>query len=363
GPPELRARLALTMGVVYRSLGLYRDSRPLLDLAVGTFEETGPDSDPLADALVERGRLLTDMETDMELGREGFERALALKEALYGADSPEWATSALHAAVLLKRAGAFDETADLAASAARRLSFHPELQSDRAFALGLYGSIESRRGNHDTALDALKRALALSRNSEPQDLIVTATLLNDLSVAYSRASDQAAAISTTRALLAVDREIYGDEHPYVVSDLHNLAMMNYLAGNPQESLPLLIKVFELRVDSLGGENHPAIGEIYKDLGLVRLALNDVPAARSDIERGLAIITKELGTLHFRTAIVLSAVARLRRETGDLTGAIETMKQVRDIFAETLGRESPRVTKSEAFIAEVSSQLEQARRSP
>ncbi|MEL6545715.1 MAG: serine/threonine-protein kinase, partial [Myxococcota bacterium] len=54
-PAGLRARLAMTIGVVYRSLGLYDESRELLSLAVSVLETSAPDSEELAQAWVEFG--------------------------------------------------------------------------------------------------------------------------------------------------------------------------------------------------------------------------------------------------------------------------------------------------------------------
>lgn len=354
-PKGHRARLALTMGGVYRSLGLYRDSRPLLDLAIKLLEQSTPDSSALADALVERGRLLNDTQDDAELARRGFERALEIRERLHGADSPEWAVTALHASAHLRTIGSISEAAELSSLAASRLESHPQFQSERASALGLFGSLESRRGSHESALEALRRALALSQSAAEPDPATVGDLLNSLSVAYLRAQDYDSAIQTTRELLAVDRQIYGDKHNNVANDVQNLAFMLYRSGKPAEALSLFADALALRRETVGEES-ASIGRLYRDAGLAHLALGDLSAARENIERGTAILGRTFGVNEYEIAVGWSASARLLQAQGAHRRALELIQQAREVFVETVGTGSFRVKDADTLIAELSSQL-------
>lgn len=356
--PAVRARMAVTIGTVYRSLGLFRDARPVLELAVSLQESHAPDSVGHAEALVALGRLVTEMQVDHELGKRSFDRALTIYAGRFGDESPEWAVAAAYAADQRQGAGDFEGASELGRRAARVLRAFPEHQAVGAFALGTYASVESRAGRHDSALAALREALTLAREAPEPELALTASLLNDLSVAQSRAGDQAAAIETTEELLEVDRKIFGEDHAWVASDMHNLAMMLYLQDRADESLPLLEVALAKRAAALGEEN-PAIGEMQKDIGLVQLRLGDLAAAQQRIERAIAIMNATVGPRHYRTGIVLTAAAKLARAKGELQSAVSTMKAAREVLLEALGEESPRIVQADEFIAEVESAIQVA----
>ena len=268
--PLLRARLLDTLGGIHTELGLFDEARPLLDKALTLRERSG---EPLevAATLIRLGALA-------HLSGKGdavplFQRALALREARLGAESPEVAEVLNNLGTALAAQGRFDEAE---ATLRRTLALQERLWGNRdpraAKTLHNLSGIAYYRGRIPEADRLLQRALAIREAVLPPD---------DLELAGSREA---------------------------------LALLRRKQGMPAEAAVLLERL-AATTEKVYGSGHPELARVLLNLGLVRQDLGEDAASRRLLERALAIEEKTLSPGHRQLVRTLAALADLHCEHG------------------------------------------------
>ena len=61
-------------------------------------------------------------------------------------------------------------------------------------------------------------------------------------------------------VLAIDKKVYGDEHPEIATDLNNLAQLLNAQGKPREALEIMKQVLETQKKVFGADqsHHPNV---------------------------------------------------------------------------------------------------------
>jgi tetratricopeptide (TPR) repeat protein len=269
--PLLRARLLDTLGGIDTELGLYDEARPLLQEALALRERLHPEDVEVAETLVRLGALA-------HLSGKGdavplFKRALALREARLGTESPEVADILNQLGAALAAKGRFDE----AETALRRtLALQERLwgKGDLRVAKSLHNlsGIALYRNRTDEAGRLLERALAIREAALPAD---------DLDLAGSREA---------------------------------LALLRQKQGRPAEAVALLERL-AATLETVYGPVHPNLGKTLLNLALARASLGEDAAAQKLLERALAIDEKALAPDHPQLVRALATLADFDFEHG------------------------------------------------
>jgi tetratricopeptide (TPR) repeat protein len=308
--PAIQATLMDTLGTVYMGLGLYDQSRPLLDRAVATRRRL-PGVDPLelSDSLSHQGELMA-LQAEFEAGEKAYREAIRIASA-----QPRDRQSQVDLASSLAGLGTLLELDGRYADAEQTLREALKLQQ------ALYGANDpgvartlkdlamtiTRGGNPGAAIPLMQRALAVQRElagNEPHPDL--AEVLNDAGFVFNENGDLDNAEKFYRESLAMYQRLLGDKHPYVATELENVALTVRSKGDLAGAEALLRQSLEIHRD-LQGEHHPEVGRALFNLASVQYDRGETQEALANMHQTLAIYRKAYPGDHPEIAIVLNTM--------------------------------------------------------
>jgi tetratricopeptide (TPR) repeat protein len=223
-----------------------------------------------------------------------YERALAIREKVFGPEHVFTAASLHHLACLLRDQG------DLAGA----------------------------RPLHERALAIHEKALG------PEDPS-TAQSLNDLVRLLRDQGDFAGARVLLESALATFEKALGPEHPSTASSLHNLALLLQAQGDLARARPLHERSLAIREKVFGPEHSSTVTSL-NNLALLLQAQGDLAGARASLERALAICEKAVGPEHPNTNRVRGNLARVWLAYGNANKALPLGETALVAHDKTLG---------------------------
>jgi eukaryotic-like serine/threonine-protein kinase len=320
GEPEVQARLMLTVGNVYWSLGLYREAGPILEKSVEMrrrlfgddnldtlasmealafdYQSQGraSDAEPLYMQIIERRRRLQGEDHEDTLKAMN---GLAWVYRLQGRFTEE---ERLHRQVFETRRrilgdehrGTLQAAADLGGSISNQRRYveaeailRPTLETERRvlgkdhpMTLGgefaLADALEGQR--HMAEAETLLRdALGGMRRVLGPDHNTTLSAENDLATLCDHAGRYPEAERLYRDTLERRRRVLGDDHPETLSTISNLANMASVQGRYKEAETLLREALD-RQRRLFGDKHPDTVSTLYNLGCTAALRGDRTAA-------------------------------------------------------------------------------------
>jgi eukaryotic-like serine/threonine-protein kinase len=312
--PRVRGRLLASMGNAYRQLGLYRESRPLLEQSVRLESESlGPDDPRVARGHYALAGLLRRL-GDFDAAREHYQAALAIRER---AGSPEdLAISLAGLANLGVDEGQYAEASELYRRALAIIARDGGQDSPRyATPLSGLALAQSGLGAADSARAMLERVVAIQRRDLAPDSLDLAWSLAALAAFYAEGTDLARARALSEEALTVQERALGPDHTNVAETLDVLANLHRREG-------------------------------HLDLAL---ALH---------QREVSIWEKAVGTEHPTYAMALDHLARDFAGLDRLPEAIAASRRAGNVFARTLAPDHPSVVQNQVILATLYRDAEQ-----
>ncbi len=211
-----------------------------------------------------------------------FERALAIREKVLGAEHPDTAESLDNLAVLLQAQG------DLAGARPlheRALAIREKVlgaeHPDTATSLNNLAYLLYDQGDLPGARPLYERALAISENVLGAEHPDTATSLDNLASLLHAQGDLAGARPLHERALAIRENVLGAEHPGTATSLDNLANLFRDLGQPDKAEPLFLRAIAVGDKALGAE-HPDTRRYQSHYA--RLLMTDRPAEALQLAR-------------------------------------------------------------------------------
>ena len=382
GQDEVRATLMDAIGVVYRLLGLYRESEALLTEALGIrrrmFGERHAEVAATLDNLGQVARERNQYETSVGQHRE----ALAIRRAVLGPRDINVAQSLNNLALALREWGKYDEAEPLAREALdiRLASYgpdHPEVLTS----MNNLADLVSSRGNrgeaeklHREVLAARRRvlpaghprignslhnvgqlvamsgrlaeaepffreALEINRAAYGPDHPDTTTVQNSLGSMLHDMGRLEEAEPFYRAALAADRRVHGENHMDVAIDMNNLASLLEDTGRLTEAGRMFEQSLAIR-RALMGPSHPSVATLLNNLGRLRFAERRLAEAERALTQAIDIRKAAGGTNNSRQAITLTWLGRVHQQRGNLAGAEQNYRAALDIERKIAPKGSP-----------------------
>ncbi|VAW43597.1 hypothetical protein MNBD_CHLOROFLEXI01-4282 [hydrothermal vent metagenome] len=175
-----------------------------------------------------------------QLAKPFYERALAIREKVLGADHPDTATSLNNMGFLLQAMG------DLPAARPfyeRALAIWEKVlgadHPDTANSLNNMGALLRAMGDLPAARPFYQRALAIREKVLGADHPDTATSLNNMGFLLQAMGDLPAARPFYERALAIREKVLGADHPDTVISLNNLSWLYHDLGNVSEAVNLM----------------------------------------------------------------------------------------------------------------------------
>ncbi len=301
--PELQAQMAATMGKVYGSLGLYSQSRSLLEQSVSARSRTlGPDAPDTLRTQVELAWILR-LEGYYSNAESMLRQTLAAEQQTLGPDSPDTIKCTSNLAVVLSDEGRFDDAESM---------FRAVLES-RIRTLG-------------------------------PDSPATIIARNNLATILFNEHKFPEAEKLYREVLDIRERTLGPDHPYTLLSMNNLAVTLHSEGNYVEAAKLKRKTLDIRRRVLGPE-HPDTLVAMSNLADTLMKMNEYSQAESLLRQALAVQQRVLGPENPETIISMTNLADALTKERYYAEAEKLLSSALQLQRKVLGPDHPNTAMS------------------
>ncbi len=269
-----------------------------------------------------------------------FEKALATRSELLGADDPDTLSSVGNLAEGYEHAGQLEKALPLHEEALRRRKArlgadHPDTLVSMNNLAGAYHA----HGEPDRAVPLFEETLRLSRGRLGADHARTLATLNNLAVGYGAAGQRAKALEMYEEVLRLLKDKLGADHPYTIGARNNLAVAYRQAGRLSEALPLYEEVLRL-TEALRGPDHPDTLLHLYNLAVGYKAAGQLDKAVPLLEKVLRLRKARLGTEHPETLQTMNSLAGAYDEAGQTSRALPLYEETLRLQKARLGPDHP-----------------------
>ncbi|HSY17854.1 MAG TPA: tetratricopeptide repeat protein [Candidatus Acidoferrales bacterium] len=315
--PEVEAELRYTLGEVYWEVGDLEDAEAMHRQALALRIKVLGAKDPLvaqsmrrlSHVLWRRGSL-AEAET---MARSG----IALQRELFGNTNLEVARSLEDLSAILNtqnRTAAAEATLREAVTTKEALLGYdnPEV----ADALDDLASwLFSRRYKREEANALANKAIAIRQKLYGGDnLLVTVTTLKFQAANLDAQGNSSGEEATLYRLVAVQRKLFGDEHPSLAQSLNTLALVLRNEGKLAEAEPVRREALAMQRKLLGAES-TEVATTLSNLGELLVAENKLDEAESVYRTSLMMRRKLFGDDSLQVANALTDLGRLLETEG------------------------------------------------
>ena len=305
--PEVKAELMTVLGQVYQHLGLYEESRALL------------------------------------------ETALDMRRALFAPPHVALATSLNKLAKTLMEQGKHEAARSFYAEALAMVRDLPGTEELEAEVLNNFAVLHRYEGRYEKAEALYQEALTVQHRLTEEDHPNVATTQHNLGVVLKYQDKFAAAESLLSDALAMRQRLYGEEHWHVAVSLNALASVRtdlelYEAADSMHRRALAVQ------EKVLGEDHPHVASTLNDLGLLLHREGAFDAAEPLLRRALSIRRNAYGEEHGYVAVAYYNLGALLQDKGRYEEAERSYRQVLEIDRKVFGDDHPEVGKDLAMLA-------------
>jgi serine/threonine protein kinase/tetratricopeptide (TPR) repeat protein len=317
--PEVQATLMNTVGLVYRSLGLYDSAAQLMEKSLTIRREVlGDEHKDVAKSLNDLGWVYIERQKPAE-AEPLLREALSMRRRLLGNEHADVAESLNLLGYAMQRKGdlASSETLFRESLVMRRklLGDHPDV----AQSLSNLGLILHDKRDYENAGPLFEEAIALDRRIMREDHPTTAIHINNLALLKLNKGDFDGAEPLFREALEMARRLLGNDHPELVTKLNNLAQTLREKGDFESGEPLYREALAINSKRTSGEN--ALDTIIThNLARLLYEKGDFNGAEPLFHKTLASFRKLMGNDHVRTARCMTNFALVLNEKGNYAAA-------------------------------------------
>lgn len=360
--PRIEAKVRLTIGHTYRSVGAFAEALEHLNRAATLTEsEYGATSLQIADVSESLGILYREMGRHDD-SRNALETCLELRRAQMNPPSAEIASAETALASTLVRLGHYQEALALQEDSLtqQRALSDPNAESI-AESLSALAIVLRHLGRFDDAEASYREALRLRESQQPPKPPVIAVTLHNLGRLFNETGRHREAAESIEQAIGILRETYAEPHPNLAVFLASQADALARLGRMMEAETALREAITLQ-----RERFP---ENRLDLFKTLIAMADLPHIRDDIaESGRLLeeasqIVNLYGSLDDRFALS-SRMVSLHVKSDDLDRAEALARSRLADMLEYYGAAHPNIANAHLTLAEVclaQDQLTEARR--
>jgi tetratricopeptide (TPR) repeat protein len=307
--PDVQADLYQTLGTMYQRLGrLDRADTLLLSSLKERRSSSKPNNVAIADNLVALGLLRSDQGRPKE-GEQLVREALAVIKA--------------------------------------RAPRNKSLLAKANFALG-YVLVDG--GSYQQAIEFLNQAISL-QSPESGPSAELARTLRTLGDAHTYLGQYSISDSLNQRALAIDRQVYGDNHPQLSDDLSNLGQVQEFLGHYAEADHYERQALQI-TQAWYGKDHPGTAGKMAILGSTLMYERHYQEAATLLQNALAIQQRVYGTMHPHVAFVFNSMGNVAAMSGNYKDAETDFRRSAEIYRSAYGDGSERVATEMSNLASV-----------
>ncbi|UQA55173.1 CHAT domain-containing protein [Polyangium aurulentum] len=283
-------------------------------------------------ALVQRG--------EVDAGIVKLERSLAIAEANKSDDYIALALGALAQAYVQKR-----DPVKVEALYQRVVDLRKKMEGPKglfyAMALNDLGNFYFQTGRFDRAQPVLEESIAIYEAAGGTRGVGGVAPMYNLAMLHVGTGDLSRAAGLLERALTLQEGFAGKDHPAIAPFLSALGIVAHHRGELQRAEELDRRGCQM-LEKMKGEG-PELGQCLANLGMVLQSKGDYPAAKVELERGLAMLQYEDPQTRQRKrrgaqlqiARAVTALAQLFEATGDTPRARATFKDAVTMIDEDL----------------------------
>jgi serine/threonine-protein kinase len=332
--PPLQAELNHNLASIYQRLGRLDEADALFATSLERRTQAfGRDSPQVAESLVAIGLLRID-QARLDDGEALIRDGLTLAERLLPADHPQLVAARSALGKALRERGDYDEAIAILAQTVERQSAAGIAAMDLTSALTELADAHYAAGHYVESESLYTEILARHReivgDAHPlvaSDLASLAAIEQDLGY-----YDKAEALS--REALAINEAYYGATSSHTADSLTSLGRALTYQEKYDEATVTLRRALEVQ-ESAHGPSHPLVAEAINELGNILAMQDEFDEAAQNFQRAADIYRSVHGDRHYLVAIELSNVAYMHMQRQDYGVAEALFRNVIPLFAETL----------------------------
>lgn len=348
--PAIAAAMSNVLGRVYLSLGLYNEAITFQERALAIRQELyGAAHEEIAESLHDLANAFTHNRENEE-AEKLFTNALTMWRNLLGNENAQVAKLLDNLAGLERREGKYEQALSKqqeALAIRRKLFEEPHLEI--AHSLHHMAKIFEDSGQYEKAEPLFLEALAQYRELLPDEHPVIADNLNNLALLYQFRGDYDAAEQTHRQALSMWRKMLGEVHPDVSTSLQNLGLALTSKGDYEAAEQVYNQAIAMR-RQLYGEQHANVAWTLNNLGYMLIEKGDYKTAEARLRESLAIRRNFYAERDWRVAYSKHNLALALTGLEDYHNGNRLLKEAVANFQENLGEAHPRTAKAMSFLA-------------
>lgn len=183
----------------------------------------------------------------------------------------------------------------------------------------------------------------LSAKKTKSHTAADAFLFNEVAVSAYSLGEYHKSVRYYRDALAIDCELYGEEHPETALDLNNMGLALIEIKEYKDAIFCFHKALAI-YKKLNGPIHATVAQTLNNLGSVYFARGNFQRAREFFEHALAIDLKVYGDTHPQTAISLNNVGEVLKRLDFFEKSIQYSLSALSIDRKVYGEEHPAVAR-------------------
>lgn len=389
GQTETKARLLMTIGKVYLSLGEFEQGQRVLQSALGLLETSKVKKDRAeilnllaqaafsqgqfeeAKALFEKSLLAAstgdaslrsqiylnygNLKAEQGLDQEAVELFGKALEHWRAAESPsplDGASTFSSLALSLRGVGKSHASLEALAEAEAWLARSPGKEFLREIDIASNIALAYREtGNPARAATLLNQGINRLKARAAGDRIELANLLNVRAMVLADMGDLPAATQDFSESAAMWARLFTPEHPRAALASSNLGTLYIRRGQWQQAVSLLEAALEDKKRSLGTD-HPDLCVDMENLADALMELGDTPRAWSLLEESEAILLQRFQPPHSSLARINCRKARHFERAGDLTKAEDLARRGVEMYEQVLSPDSPGIAAARKIYGQV-----------
>jgi eukaryotic-like serine/threonine-protein kinase len=296
------------------------------------------------------GETYTDLGLFPEARRQ-FDRTLALRKQLFGAEDAKTIETEYHFASMEQAVAKYDEAETMASQAYQtslRVQGTNTLQTMRL--MQLLSWIDYKKGKNDLAESLAKQALAVSQRVVSGDSTDTVHILGDLTAALAAQGKNQEAERMDRQRFEMSRRVQGPEGPDTESAMNDLADDLMSEKKLSEAAALYAQAAAIRRRALGAE-HPDTLVTLANLGAVYNNMGRFADAATVFEEVAPVSTRVLGPNNMNTLNIMENLGMAYSGLGRHDRAVALITQTLERKRRTYGAEHPRTMLCELHLIE------------
>jgi eukaryotic-like serine/threonine-protein kinase len=325
GDPEMQADMQATLGDIYQKLGKLDQAEPLLTSALQKRRQAlGASSPKVAESEVSLGLLRKEqgkLDEAEKLVREGM---ATLRDG-GSASRAAYARSMVALGAVLETRGKYDEAQKVLEAALKLQPDSGEAAADRADNLAELANVYFYKGNYDLSESYNRQALAIDRGLYGEDHPAVAQILNNLGAIENSRGNYVAAEAWYRHALTITEAWYGADHPETAANLTAIAQQLSYEKRDAEALVLLRQALAIQQHVTTGMS-ATVASTFNEMGLVAYNAKQYDAARSYFTEAMDNWSATLGDQHPFIAIAYSNLGSVCLDEKDYACAEKSYRE-------------------------------------